>query len=115
MNNVPRNTHDVMNWQQQAVRFAQQHQLQHTAPVHALDLMSELGEVAKELLKATQYGESPAQFRPEMMEELGDLLYSLCLLAEAVDVDLDTALQKVLAKYKQRWQNKGHIGSQPLA
>lgn len=115
MNNVPRNTHDVMNWQQQAVRFAQQHQLQHTAPVHALDLMSELGEVAKEILKATQYGVNPAQFRPEMAEELGDLLYSLCLLAEAVDVDLETAFPKTLEKYEQRWQNEGHIGSQPLA
>lgn len=104
----------MMNWQQQAVHFAQQHQLQHTAPVHALDLMSELGEVAKELLKATQYGEKPAQFRPTMAEELGDLLYSLCLLAEAVEVDLDTALQKTLAKYEQRRQNKGHVGSHSL-
>lgn len=101
-----------MNWQQQAVRFAQKHQLQHTAFVHALDLMSEMGEVTKELLKATAYGEKPAQFRPEISEEMGDLLYSLCLLAGSVGVDLEAALQQTLDKYEQRWQAKGHIGSQ---
>lgn len=103
-----------MNWQQQAVHFAQQHQLQHTASAHALDVMSELGEVAKELLKATQYGEESAQFRPEIVEEIGDLLYSLCLLAEAAGVDLEMAFQKTLKKYERRWQSQGHIGSQYL-
>lgn len=53
-------------------------------------------------------------FRPEITDELGDLLYSLCLLAEVVGVDLDEAFQAMLHKYEQRWQAKGHIGSQIL-
>ena len=101
-----------MNWQQQAAHFAQQYQLHHSAPIHALDLMSELGEVTKELLKATKYGTTEPRFRPEIAAELGDVLYSLCLLATATGVDLDEALQTTLYKYEQRWQAKGHIGSQ---
>lgn len=101
-----------MNWQQQAAHFAQQYNLQHSASVHALDLLSELGEASKELLKATKYGTSEPHYRPEMAEELGDVLYSLCLLAESVGVDLESALQSTLTKYEQRWQAKGHIGSQ---
>jgi NTP pyrophosphatase (non-canonical NTP hydrolase) len=103
-----------MNWQQQATHFAQRYNLQHSAQVHALDLFSELGEVSKELLKATNYGTSESHYRLEMVEELGDVLYSLCLLAESVGVDLESALQSTLAKYEQRWQAKGHIGSQIL-
>ena len=53
-------------------------------------------------------------FRPEITDELGDLLYSLCLLAEVVGVDLDEAFQAMLHKYEQRRQAKGHIGSQIL-
>ena len=101
-----------MNWQQQAAHFAQQYQLHHSAPIHALDLMSELGEVTKELLMATKYGTTEPRFRPEIAAELGDVLYSLCLLATATGVDLDEALQTTLYKYEQRWQAKGHIGSQ---
>jgi hypothetical protein len=34
------------------------------------------------------------------------------MLATAMGVDLDAALQTTLHKYEQRWQAKGHIGSQ---
>ncbi len=102
-----------MNWQQQATKFAQKHNLHHPPGVYALDLMSELGEVAKEILLATGYGERP--FPPatpaNLTAELGDALYSLCLLASASGVDLDEALTQTLQKYAQRQQTRGAIGS----
>lgn len=100
------------NWQAQANDFAQKHNLQHSASVYALDLMSELGEVAKEILLASDYGHQPAQFTSDMAAELGDVLYSLCLLATAVDVDLDTAFAQTIDKYERRRREKGHPGSQ---
>ncbi|MCL4870391.1 MAG: nucleotide pyrophosphohydrolase [Anaerolineae bacterium] len=100
-----------MNWQQQAVQFAQHHHCQHTPPVHALDLVSEVGELCKVWLEASHYGTITPQYPPEMAEEFGDVLYSLCLLAEACTVDLDAAFQAALVKYEQRWQAKGDIGS----
>lgn len=111
---APRITHHVMNWQQQANDLAQRYNLHHAAAVHTLDLLSELGEVAKELLKATHYGSTEPQFHPEIADELGDVLYSLCLLATATGVDLDKAFHSTLQKYEHRWQTKGHIGSQIL-
>lgn len=105
-------THKLMeNWQQQAINFTQKHNLSHPPSVYALDLMSELGEVAKEILLATNYGERPFQFSPALQSELGDALYSLCQLATSADVDLDVAFTATLAKYEKRWQAKGHIGS----
>lgn len=101
------------NWQTMAARFAQEHNLDHDPGVYALDLMSEVGEVAKELLLASDYGRRPAKPTPNLSAELGDALYSLCLLATAVGVELDSALPETLEKYEQRWQAKGHPGSQP--
>jgi hypothetical protein len=48
-----------MNWQQQSAEFAQKQNLTHAPGVYALDLISEVGEVAKEILLATDYGERP--------------------------------------------------------
>ena len=41
-----------------------------------LDLSSEVGELAKEVLKATGYGTRPLAPTPSMEEELGDCLAS---------------------------------------
>jgi len=99
------------NWQERSHQFAQKHNLTHTPGVYALDLLSELGEVAKELLQASNYGKQTPIYTPEIVGELGDLLYSLCELATAVNVDLDKALTIALTKYEARWQEKGHPGS----
>ncbi|MBK6324657.1 MAG: MazG-like family protein [Chloroflexi bacterium] len=100
-----------MNWQQQSMEFAQKQNLSHSPSVYVLDLISEVGEVAKEILLATDYGERPFQPQPALTGELGDVLYSLCLLATAVHIDLNEALTITLQKYANRQQAKGHIGS----
>ncbi len=100
-----------MNWQQQSAEFAKNHNLIHDPGVHLLDLLSELGEVAKEWLLATDYGNQPPEHRPELESELGDALYSLCLVAESAEIDLDSALTTTLAKYERRFASKGNIGS----
>jgi len=100
-----------MNWQQQSTEFAQKQNLTHAPSVYVLDLISEVGEVAKEILLAMEYGERPFQLQAGLVGELGDVLYSLCLLATAVNVDLDEALAVALQKYAARQQAKGHIGS----
>lgn len=102
----------MVNWQVEVTNFAKKHNLTHSPGVYAIDLMSELGEVAKEILRATAYGKNPnPHFDQKMSGELGDVLYSLCLLATAVDVDLEDALAQTLQKYEQRQREKGHIGS----
>ncbi|PID86741.1 MAG: nucleotide pyrophosphohydrolase [Chloroflexi bacterium] len=105
----------MKNWQQRAAEFSQTYHLSHPPHVYALDLMSELGEVAKEILLATNYGERPFTPSPALHSELGDALYSLCQLAASANVDLEDAFTTTLAKYQERWQAKGHIGSPPAA
>ncbi len=104
----------MTNWQERATKFAEKHNLSRSPGVYALDLLSELGEVAKEILLATDYGKRPFTHQsnqPELAGELGDALYSLCLLAHASGVDLEDAFTTTLTKYEQRRQQQGNPGS----
>ena len=105
----------VKNWQDRAAEFSQKRNFPHSPTVYVLDVLSELGEVAKEILLATNYGSQDAAMRPELSEELGDLLFSVCQLATAAEVDLEEAFTAVLHKYETRWQEKGHTGSETAA
>jgi NTP pyrophosphatase (non-canonical NTP hydrolase) len=101
----------MSDWQEAAVTFAQKHNYRHAPGVHIIDLLSELGEVAKAMLTASAYGEGAFRPNPAIADEMGDLLYAMCLLADAVDVDLDSALRQTLIKYETRWQETGHIAN----
>jgi len=115
MNNEPMNNglagKGQSVWQQRVAAFMRRHHLRHDPATHALDLVSEVGEVAKEVLLATDYGRRPAQFRPELAGELGDALYSLLALAEACGVDGGDALGTALKKYRRRLAERGGMGS----
>jgi len=91
--------------------FCKKNNLQ-SPPEHlVLDLMSELGEVSKEVLKMSDYGRKPMKRREEIKSELGDSLYSLITIANHFDVDLEEALEKALEKYKKRLK-RGSAGSE---
>jgi len=101
-----------VDWQQRAAAFARCHDLLYGPTVHALDLVSEVGEVAKELLLVTGYGRRVPQLRPELSGELGDALYSLLMLTEACGVDAGSALNATLEKYERRFAKDGRAGSE---
>ena len=93
--------------------FCKKNNLQ-SPPEHlVLDLMSELGEVSKEVLKMSDYGRKPIKSsnKEEIESELGDALYSLITISNYFDVDLEKALDKVLEKYEKRLK-KGSAGSE---
>ena len=102
----------VATWQERVAGFARQHGLVHDPATHALDLVSEIGEVAKEVLLASDYGRRAPEFEPQLAGELGDALYSLLALAEACGVDAGRALTAALEKYKHRLSERGKAGSQ---
>ena len=101
----------MTDWQQRVAVFARQHNLLHDPDTHTLDLVSEVGEVAKEILLATDYGQRAPQFRPELAGEIGDALYSLLVLAEVCGIDADDALNRTLEKYNRRLRTHGEAGS----
>ena len=100
--------------QKQVSDFVDQHDLATGIEYRLLDLVSELGEVAKELLKATEYGHTNLQsdnLPDSWAEEMGDLLFSLICVANATGVNLECSLARVLSKYEKRLEFGKDAGS----
>ena len=100
-----------MGFQQRCRAFLTQHGLGHAPQIHTLDLVSEVGEVAKALLESSDYGRAPSQTTAGLEEELGDAFFSLIALAESLDLDLEAALQRALTKYETRLAERDSAGS----
>jgi NTP pyrophosphatase (non-canonical NTP hydrolase) len=100
-----------MSFQAEVHRFLAEHGLRHRPETHALDLMAEVGEIAKALLEASRYGRTKATTTKALFGELGDAYFSLIALADRMDVDLEAALRAALVKYEVRLRDKGHCGS----
>lgn len=96
--------------QKRIAEFIEENNMQTGPEFRALDLASEFGEVAKEILKMTDYGKAEVKPRDEIKGELGDVLFALTALADSLDVDLEEALEMALDKYAKRME-KGSAGS----
>jgi NTP pyrophosphatase (non-canonical NTP hydrolase) len=91
--------------------FTKNHNLESPIEHRVLDTVSEIGEVAKEVLKMTDYGREEPQYRKELSSELGDVLYSLITIANTYDIDLEDSLENALKKYMKRLE-RGSAGSE---
>ena len=102
---------ELEHLQKQVEWFACSHGLEADVEARLLDLVSEVGELSKETLKASAYGSK--DFRPTgtWHSEMGDVLYSLVCLANATGVDLEAALKEALTKYEARLAKQGDAGS----
>ena len=97
---------------QRSVReFVRKYNLACGYQVRYMDLVSEVGEVGKELIKGSGYGKRMYRNTPETQDELGDCIFSLLALCEELGVDAEAALEGALGKYEKRFAEKADIGS----
>jgi NTP pyrophosphatase (non-canonical NTP hydrolase) len=73
--------------------------------------VSEVGELAKEVLKGSDYGRVPFEPPETWADELSDCFFSLVCLANSTGVDLGEGLESALAKYRDRMVRRGDAGS----
>jgi NTP pyrophosphatase (non-canonical NTP hydrolase) len=93
--------------EQQDQVASQRHEMGVPTVYRLLDVVSELGEVAKDAAESTDYGDSPANL-DITTDEIGDVLFSLLALAEAAEID---ALEEALSKYDERITDSGTASS----
>jgi NTP pyrophosphatase (non-canonical NTP hydrolase) len=98
-------------YQSLVAEFVTEHNLDASVETRLLDLLSELGEVAKEALKTSQYGKLEGMQTEEWAAELGDVFFSLVCLANTTGVNLEETLEDTLTKYRQRLESAGDAGS----
>ena len=96
--------------QEKVQKFCDEHNLNISPQSRLIDTVSELGEVAKELLVGSDYGKKSFQHNEKIELEIGDVVFSIIALSNSLDINIEDALQKVLKKYEQR-AKQGSIGS----
>ena len=101
----------MCDWQERVATFVDTHGLTVSPSVRLLDLSSEVGELAKVYLTATEYTVGPMPPSANWEEELGDVLFALLCLAHSTGVDMDAALTRVLNKYAQRLSHRSSPAS----
>ena len=89
--------------------FVRAHGLETDGWVRFLDLVSELGELSKELLKVSDYGKLPLTATDAMKDELGDCMFSLLCLCGVLELDAKDALGSVTLH-----PSRGECGVTPL-
>lgn len=98
-------------FQQTVADFVATNELEIAVQARLLDLVSEVGELAKETLKETDYGRDPLQPTGEWADELSDVFFSLVCIANSAGVNLELALEDAMEKYSQRLAVSGDAGS----
>ncbi|MDP9382221.1 MAG: nucleotide pyrophosphohydrolase [Chloroflexota bacterium] len=98
-------------FQERVAGFVKANGLEASVEVRLLDLMAEVGELAKEALASTRYGRRTLDPGEGWAGELGDVLFSLACIANSSGVDLEAALDGALQKYERRLAARGDAGS----
>ena len=91
--------------------FVERHGLEIPVAFRALDLVTEVGEFAKEVLKSTDYGRASLQNNAALQDELADAAFALICIANSLGIDLDEAISGALQKYESRLTARGDAGS----
>ncbi|MUV57091.1 MazG nucleotide pyrophosphohydrolase domain-containing protein [Halogeometricum sp. CBA1124] len=96
--------------QQRVAAFLDAHELHAPPAYRLLDLAAEVGELAADATKSSEYGARPGDLQVNR-DELGDALFCLYALADELDVDAGEALEESIAKYEARIDDAGAPGS----
>ena len=96
--------------QRRVAEFLADHSLDADPAYRILDLAAEVGEVAADAAKSSDYGAEPNALAVNE-DELGDALFALLAVCEGLDVDAGDALETSLAKYESRIEETGAAGS----
>ena len=102
----------IKSAQEMIKQITNKYNLEISPELRYIDLSSEVGELGKEILLSTDYGDNQFIATDNLESEIGDTLYSLICIANSLNIDLSKALMSVLQKYEKRFSEKGNIGSE---
>ena len=97
--------------QKQVAQLMEEHRLMSDPKNRFLDLNSELGELAKELLKSGEYEEKKIEITPALTEELGECVFSLLALCQSLGLSAEEVFEHAMEKYRLRLAQTGRADS----
>lgn len=99
-----------MRNQEKVKEFVENHEMEATPAFRIIDLVAEVGEIASDAAKSSDYGLKEEELEVKK-DELGDAFFSLISLANSLEIDLEDALDHSMEKYEERINQKGDPGS----
>ena len=102
---------EIKELQSMIEKFVKERNIGTSTQNRMLDLLSEAGELAKEILKSSDYGKKAFERNEAFDAEFGDVFFSLVCLANQTNLDLEDLMLRALEKYDQRFKDHQHIGS----
>ena len=72
--------------QEKVQKFCDEHNLNTSPQSRLIDTVSELGEVAKELLVGSDYGKKSLEHNEKIELEIGDVVFSIIALSNSLDI-----------------------------
>ena len=106
------NERSLKDMQELVEEMIREYKLEMQPELRHIDLVSEVGELGKELLKSTEYGTKDFLKTDNMELEVGDVLFLIISIANSLKINLEHALIRSINKYEKRFNQKGHIGSE---
>jgi NTP pyrophosphatase (non-canonical NTP hydrolase) len=100
-----------MDAQDRVAAFVDDHDMDADPAYRVLDLAAEVGEIAADAAKSSEYGAAPGNLTVSE-DELGDAVFALLATADALDIDAEDALETSLTKYERRLEESGDAGSE---
>ncbi|WP_224335512.1 MazG nucleotide pyrophosphohydrolase domain-containing protein [Haloprofundus halobius] len=100
-----------MQEQQRVATFLEEHDMQTEPEFRLLALVSELGELAKDVNESSDYGSNRWTIDVKR-DEVGDVLVALLGFADSLDIDASEALDDALSKYETRIEETGDPSSE---
>jgi NTP pyrophosphatase (non-canonical NTP hydrolase) len=91
--------------------FLDKYNLHTNAESRFIDVVSEVGELGKEILKGNKYGKRSHENSEGFNDEMGDCLFSLLALCCEANISAEDAFKGALAKYEKRFTEKQSIDS----
>ena len=87
--------------------FIARHNLETKPADSVLDVMAQLGELSRTLLKETNYGREAIDVEsPAMREKIGDLMFAIAYLSTLYDVDPEEAMWQSVQRFGQQLESK---------
>lgn len=101
----------IKNLQKTAAELSREYNLSCPIIARYTDLTSEVGELGKEILLGSNYGNDELKITDDTSKEIGDVLFSLAMLANSLNLDLEECFSDTVEKYRKRFGQTGQVGS----
>ena len=98
--------------QQETAQMAKDYELCTDPMTRFADLVSEVGELGKELVKVSDYGKNAVTANEKISMEMGDVMFVFALLANELGLDISACFDMTRKKCQERFEANGHIGSE---